>query len=126
MDAAMCNHTFRATGITVFLENGGAIETAAQIAAHESPRTTKLYDRRADPAETTNLAGDPAHAELLGQLRSAVLDWLVATSDVIRAERDPRIEPTLLDQLFPGASAMLAQVQAEAQAKAEVTSGPAS
>ncbi len=48
MDAAMCNHTFRATGITVFLENGGAIETAAQIAAHESPRTTKLYDRRAD------------------------------------------------------------------------------
>ncbi len=48
MDAAVCNHTFRATGITVFLENGGAIETAAQIAAHESPRTTKLYDRRAD------------------------------------------------------------------------------
>jgi site-specific recombinase XerD len=48
MDAAMCNHTFRATGITVFLENGGAIETAAQIAAHESPRTTKLYDRRND------------------------------------------------------------------------------
>ena len=48
MDAAMCCHTFRATGITVFLENGGAIETAAQIAAHESPRTTKLYDRRDD------------------------------------------------------------------------------
>jgi site-specific recombinase XerD len=48
IDAAMCCHTFRATGITVFLENGGAIETAAQIAAHESPRTTKLYDRRAD------------------------------------------------------------------------------
>ena len=48
MDAAMCCHTFRATGITVFLENGGAIETAAQIAAHESPRTTKLYDRRND------------------------------------------------------------------------------
>ncbi|WP_434783433.1 tyrosine-type recombinase/integrase [Haloferula sargassicola] len=48
IDAAVCNHTFRATGITVFLENGGAIETAAQIAAHESPRTTKLYDRRAD------------------------------------------------------------------------------
>jgi len=48
IDGAVCNHTFRATGITVFLENGGAIETAAQIAAHESPRTTKLYDRRAD------------------------------------------------------------------------------
>lgn len=44
----ICCHSFRATGITVFLQNGGAIETAAQIAAHESPRTTKLYDRRAD------------------------------------------------------------------------------
>lgn len=44
----ICNHSFRATGITVYLENGGALETAAHIAAHESPRTTKLYDRTAD------------------------------------------------------------------------------
>jgi site-specific recombinase XerD len=42
------NHTFRATGITVYLENGGSIEKAQQIAAHESPRTTKLYDRTSD------------------------------------------------------------------------------
>lgn len=41
----LCNHSFRATGITVFMENGGDLETAAAIAAHESPRTTKLYDR---------------------------------------------------------------------------------
>jgi site-specific recombinase XerD len=44
----VCNHSFRATGITVYLENGGTLETAAHIAAHESPRTTKLYDRTAD------------------------------------------------------------------------------
>jgi integrase len=44
----ICCHTFRATGITVYLENGGTIEIAQQIAAHESPRTTKLYDRRSD------------------------------------------------------------------------------
>jgi len=43
-----CCHTFRATGITAFLENGGTIEKAQAIAAHESPRTTKLYDRRSD------------------------------------------------------------------------------
>ena len=43
-----CNHTFRATGITAYLENGGSIEKAQQIAAHESPRTTKLYDRTND------------------------------------------------------------------------------
>ena len=40
------NHTFRATGITAYLKNGGKLETAQQIAGHESPRTTKLYDRR--------------------------------------------------------------------------------
>ncbi len=41
-------HTFRATGITEYLRNGGTIEHAQQIAAHESPRTTKLYDRTND------------------------------------------------------------------------------
>ena len=41
-------HTFRATGITAYLENGGTIENAQLIAAHESPRTTKLYDRTSD------------------------------------------------------------------------------
>ena len=39
------NHSFRATGITAYLENGGALEHAQEMAAHESPRTTKLYDR---------------------------------------------------------------------------------
>ena len=42
------NHTFRATGITIYLTNGGDLEKAQQMAAHESPRTTKLYDRRND------------------------------------------------------------------------------
>jgi integrase len=44
----ICCHTFRATGITAYLENGGTIEKAQAIAAHESPRTTKLYDRTSD------------------------------------------------------------------------------
>jgi len=43
-----CCHTFRATGITAYLEAGGTIENAQAIAAHESPRTTKLYDRTSD------------------------------------------------------------------------------
>src|SRR5919202_1013257 len=42
------NHTFRATGITIYLLNGGMLEKAQQIAAHESPRITKLYDRTND------------------------------------------------------------------------------
>ena len=43
-----CCHTFRATGITTYLQNGGTIEHAQQIAGHESPQTTKLYDRTND------------------------------------------------------------------------------
>lgn len=42
------NHTFRATGITAYLKNGGKLEIAQQIAAHESSRTAGLYDRRDD------------------------------------------------------------------------------
>jgi integrase/recombinase XerD len=44
----VCCHTFRATGITAYLENGGTIENAQAIANHESPKTTKLYDRTSD------------------------------------------------------------------------------
>jgi len=40
--APIGNHSFRATGITNFLEN------AQDMAAHASPRTTRLYDRRKD------------------------------------------------------------------------------
>jgi integrase/recombinase XerD len=44
----ICNHTFRATGVTAYLENGGTVEHAQHIANHESPKTTKLYDRTSD------------------------------------------------------------------------------
>jgi integrase/recombinase XerD len=40
-----CFHTFRAIGITTYLENGGTPEHAQPLPDHESPRTTKLYDR---------------------------------------------------------------------------------
>jgi site-specific recombinase XerD len=46
--APIGNHSFRATGITAYLANGGALEHAQSMAAHESPRTTKLYDRTKD------------------------------------------------------------------------------
>jgi site-specific recombinase XerD len=41
-------HSFRATGITEYLRNGGRLEVAQQMANHESARTTGLYDRRTD------------------------------------------------------------------------------
>lgn len=48
ISTAVCNHTFRATGITAYLKNGGTLEKAANIANHSSTRTTQLYDRRRD------------------------------------------------------------------------------
>jgi integrase len=44
----VCCHTCRATGITAYLKAGGTLERAAAIAAHESTRTTQLYNRTAD------------------------------------------------------------------------------
>lgn len=44
----VCCHTFRATGITNYMLNGGTIEKAAKIANHESTRTTGLYNRQHD------------------------------------------------------------------------------
>ncbi len=41
-------HSFRATGITTYLQNGGKLEVAQAMAGHESSRTTGLYDRRSD------------------------------------------------------------------------------
>lgn len=39
------NHLLRATGITAYLSNRGALEHVQEMAAHKSPRITKLYDR---------------------------------------------------------------------------------
>lgn len=48
IDTAVSNHTFRATGITAYLKNGGTLEKAAAMANHSSTKTTQLYDRRSD------------------------------------------------------------------------------
>ena len=48
IETAIGCHTFRATGITTYLQNGGTLEKAQYMANHESSRTTGLYDRRQD------------------------------------------------------------------------------
>jgi len=42
----VCCHTFRGTGITAYLKNGGKLEVAQHLAGHADASTTKLYDRR--------------------------------------------------------------------------------
>lgn len=55
LPVTICNHTFRGTGITVFLQNGGSLEAAQDMANHTDPRTTKLYDRREDLATLSEI-----------------------------------------------------------------------
>jgi integrase/recombinase XerD len=55
LSETFCNHTFRGTGMTVFLSNGGSLEAAQDLANHADPRTTKLYDRRKDLASLSEI-----------------------------------------------------------------------
>ena len=44
----VCNHSFRATGITNYMGNGGRIDVAQEWANHSDSRTTGLYDHSSD------------------------------------------------------------------------------
>lgn len=48
LQTAIGCHTFRATGITDYLTNGGKLEVAQRMAGHSNAKTTGLYDRRND------------------------------------------------------------------------------
>jgi integrase/recombinase XerC len=57
IETKISNHTFRATGITAYLKNGGTLEKAAAMANHSSTRTTQLYDRREDSVTLDEVEG---------------------------------------------------------------------
>lgn len=101
---------FSPTDVDLFERAGGEYEIKGRL-QHERPELVgkamcvrtrthtyvyrqcegdELYDRLADPHETTNLVDDPVHHGVLTELRSVLLDWLVATSDVIPWEKHPR------------------------------------
>jgi integrase len=48
LSCGICCHSFRATGITIYLRDGGTLERAQAMAGHKSPKITKLYDRTDD------------------------------------------------------------------------------
>jgi integrase len=64
-------HSFRATGITNFLENDGTLEAAQRIAGHADSRTTKLYDRRGQKV----LLEDMERNVEYGKMRSELDEW---------------------------------------------------
>jgi len=81
------NHSFRATGITEYLRNGGKLEIAQQMADHESARTTGLYDRRNDQVSLDEVAkrrrGQVFPFDLLALDLGVWLDPFVLSSPVL-------------------------------------------
>jgi arylsulfatase A-like enzyme len=67
-----------------------AMRTAAWTYVHRLYEPPELYDRFTDPHELDNLAGRPDLAEVERGLRDGVLEWLLATDDVVPWEPDPR------------------------------------
>jgi hypothetical protein len=52
-------HTWRATGITIYLEIDGRLQHTQRMAGHESPQTTKLYDRTKDEITLSEVGAHP-------------------------------------------------------------------
>ncbi len=69
-----CCQTYRAaTGITTYLGNGGTLGHAQNLANHESPRTTKLYDRGRESCRSTKWKGSNSIITLPRLLMAALL-----------------------------------------------------
>jgi hypothetical protein len=85
--------TPRATGITNFLENDGALEAAQRIAGHADSRTTKLYDRRGqkvlleDMERIRYLAGKEHEMPVHYLLEEVLNEYIVAAGLQLRRGR---------------------------------------
>ncbi len=55
--------------------------TPAQAAPYGQRVAEELYDLDNDPDEVINLAEDPAHADVLNEMRAALADWIEDTDD---------------------------------------------
>jgi site-specific recombinase XerC len=92
-------HSFRATGITNFLENDGTLEAAQRIAGHADSRTTKLYDPPrpegfARGYGENSVLANPGHGEKVGdhvqqtfKYSCDIRSQLILTSQVTSVQR---------------------------------------
>ncbi len=78
-----------------------AIRTAEWAYTERLYEGPELYDRQADPRETTNLAGRRGNEAIERDLRDRIFRWLFETSDVIPWTPDPRFDPALLRTFLP-------------------------
>jgi len=55
--------------------------TPAQALPYGERPSEELYDMHKDPHQTMNLANDPAHEEVLEEMRGLLADWITDTGD---------------------------------------------
>ncbi|MFA5788066.1 MAG: sulfatase/phosphatase domain-containing protein, partial [Actinomycetota bacterium] len=58
---------------------------------------SELYDRTQDPHEVHNLSGTAEVAGVEREIKDQMLEWMMATSDVVPWQEDFRIDLDLLD-----------------------------
>ncbi len=64
------------------LHEAGQLTDTAEYFFSPSKPVEELYDCENDPHNIKNLAADPTHAEVLGRMRKAHLQWVQDTKDV--------------------------------------------
>ncbi|NQY56204.1 MAG: sulfatase-like hydrolase/transferase [Ilumatobacteraceae bacterium] len=74
-----------------------SVRTHTHSYVHRLYEAPELYDLVDDPYETVNLAGRPEVADVEAALRAELMEWMLATTDVIPWDKDPRFEPTMLE-----------------------------
>jgi hypothetical protein len=77
-----------------------AVRTAEWCYVERLYEGPELYDRRADPRETTNLAGRAQHPGVGRGQRGRVLRWVLDSSHVLPPRRDPRMDEDLVGALL--------------------------
>jgi N-sulfoglucosamine sulfohydrolase len=71
-------------------------DAAAIVKRYHERMADELYDLSVDPYEQNNLAGDPAQAERLQQMKKELHEWLVEQKDRFLLPGEPRLlsDPT--------------------------------
>jgi len=75
IETAIGCHTFRATGITDYLRNGGRIELAQRMAGHSNAKSTGLYDRRNDNSASGKWNGSGFRTHRLFLVNALGVRW---------------------------------------------------
>lgn len=78
------------------LDKEGGLNEVQQLVTRKTRPEEELYDLSSDVFEVSNLAGDPAYAEILQQFREDLTAWIEETGDLgMDPEREERYDSNM-------------------------------